>query len=58
MNIAIVDVTDIAANTGDEVILLGKHCGINAHDLARVADIQNVREIITGINPTITRIIT
>ncbi len=58
MNMTIIDVTDIQANRGDEVILLGADEQINAHNLALIAEIKNVREIITGINPMIARIIT
>ncbi|HLC06876.1 MAG TPA: alanine racemase [Candidatus Babeliales bacterium] len=58
MNMTIVDVTDIETITGDEVTLLGAAAHINAHNLAQSAEIKNVREIITGINPNITRILT
>lgn len=58
MNMTIVDVTDIEANKGDEVTLLGAADQINVHNLAQLSDIKNVREIITGINPTIARILT
>jgi alanine racemase len=58
MNITIVDVTDIHAKIGDEVTLLGAAANITAHDLANIAEIKNVREIITGINPAIARMIT
>jgi len=58
MNMTIVDVTDITAYKHDVVVLLGAGPHINAHDLASTGEIKNVREIITGINPTITRSIT
>lgn len=58
MNITVVDVTDITAQVDDEVILLGGHTDINIQDLARIAEIPNVREIFTGINPALARIIT
>lgn len=58
MNMTIVDVTDIEAKTGDVVILMGSDEKIHAHILATFGEIKNVREIITGINPMITRIIT
>jgi alanine racemase len=58
MNMTIVDVTDINAHIDDEVILMGAYSGLGAHDLAEMADIKNVREILVGINPTFTRIIT
>lgn len=58
MNITIIDVTNITADINDEVILLGNHTGITAYDLAFAADIVNVREIITNINPLVLRIIT
>lgn len=57
MNITIIDVTDIEVNTGDEVILMGSDEKIHAHTLGALGDIKNVREIITGINPMISRII-
>ena len=58
MNMTIIDVTDITANINDEVILLGGYPGVGAHDLAHLGSIPNVREIIVGINPAITRVIT
>jgi alanine racemase len=58
MNITIVDVTDVIAQIGDEVTLIGKHPGIDAQDLANMAEMPNVRELFTGINPALTRIIT
>lgn len=58
MNMTIVDVTDIPASIGDEVMLLGNNEKINPHTLATTAEIKNAREIITGINPIINRIIT
>jgi alanine racemase len=58
MNITIVDVTDIAAHTDDEVILMGPYPEIGAHDLAKLGNITNVREILVGINPAFTRVIT
>lgn len=58
MNMTIVDITDVEAHIGDEVTLLGAHSGIGAQDLARLAEIKNVREIITGINPALARIVT
>ena len=57
MNMTIVDVTDIAANTGDEALVMGADEAINPHTLANHAEITNVREILTGINPAIARII-
>jgi alanine racemase len=57
MNMTIVDVTDIIAHTGDEVTLIDADEQINVHTLANLADIKNVREIITGINPLIARVI-
>jgi alanine racemase len=57
MNITIVDVTDIPAQIHDEVILMGSEEEIHAHTLAELAEIKNVREILTGINPSIARII-
>jgi alanine racemase len=58
MNMTIVDITDITAQTGDEVILMGPYPGIGAHDLAELGNIKNVREILVGINPALTRVIT
>ena len=58
MNITIVDVTDIPAHVDDEVILLGKYANIGVHDLASIAEILNMREIFTGINSALPRIIT
>lgn len=55
MNMCIVDVTDCKARIDDEVTLLGQDERINVHNLAHLAEIQNVREIITGINPNIAR---
>jgi alanine racemase len=57
MNMTIVDVTDIQAIAGDEVILMGSDEKVHAHTLGALGDIKNVREIITGINPLITRLI-
>lgn len=57
MNMTIIDVTDIKAATGDEVTLMGSDEKIHAHTLGALGEIKNVREIITGINPMITRII-
>jgi alanine racemase len=58
MNITIVDVTDISAHVGDEVIIMGAYPHIGAHDLAILGNIANVREILVGINSALTRIIT
>jgi alanine racemase len=58
MNITIVDVTDITADTGDKVILMGQYPKVGAHDLAELGNIKNVREILVGINPAYSRIIT
>lgn len=57
MNMTIVDVTDIKATTGDEVTLMGSDEKIHAHTLGALGEIKNVREIITGINPMIARIV-
>jgi len=57
MNMTIVDVTDIKAMTQDEVTLMGSDKKIHAHTLGALGEIKNVREIITGINPIIPRII-
>lgn len=58
MNITIIDVTDIIAHIGDEVTLMGEYPGIGTQDLATIAGMPNVRELFTGINPALARIIT
>ena len=55
MNITMVDVTDIEANTGDEVILVGADEAVHPDTLTQKAEIKNVREILTGINSSIIR---
>lgn len=55
MNITMIDVTDINAQIGDEVILLGDYESVHPHTLAQKGEIQNIREILTGINPSIIR---
>jgi alanine racemase len=57
MNVTIVDITDIPAHIDDEAIIMGNYPGVQAHDLAQLADIPNVRELITGINQSFNRII-
>lgn len=57
MNVTIVDVTDLSAQIGDVVTLLGVNSSIGAQDLAGLAKIKNVREILTGINLGFVRII-
>lgn len=57
MNMTIVDVTDITAHTENEVILMGPYPNLNAHDLATIGNIPNVREILVGINQAFPRII-
>jgi alanine racemase len=57
MNITIIDITDITAQVGDEVILLGSDELITAHSLAEKTEIKNVREIITGIHTRFKRMI-
>lgn len=56
MNLTMVDVTHINACVGDEVILVGKHAGINANDLAAMTKTINY-EFITRINPLLPRVI-
>ena len=56
MNVTIIDVTDCHAALDDEVILIGSSTPIRATDIAQVADIYNVREILTGINSSIKRL--
>lgn len=58
MNMTIIDVTDIQAEKNDEVALIGSSEKVDVHHLATLAEIKNVREIITGISPLIPRIIT
>ncbi len=58
MNITIVDITDIPAQIGDIVTLMAGLPHIGVHDLAQMAGIANVREILTGINPSLARVIT
>lgn len=57
MNITIIDITDIKAEKNDEAILIGQHEKVDLHYLTALAEIKNVREIITGINAAIVRII-
>lgn len=57
MNMMMVDITNCTANSGDEVILLGNYPTITAQDLSRLANIPNVREILTRINPQLLRTI-
>jgi alanine racemase len=58
MNMTMVDVTDCDAKIGDMVTLIGNCTPIKATDNAHAAEIYNVREVLTGIHPAITRIIT
>jgi alanine racemase len=58
MNMTMVDITDYDIRLNDEVIILGNRPGVCLTDLAHVAEIYNVREILTGINPALSRIIT
>ncbi len=58
MNMTIIDVSNIpAVGIGDEVILLGDYPKVNVYALAAYADIDNVREIMTAINPQIPRLV-
>jgi len=57
MNLMMIDVTGINVVPGDEVTLLGNHAGITADDIAQACQTINY-EIVTRINPTLTRIIT
>ncbi len=57
MNLTIIDITDIPAQVGDQVMLLGPVAGIRAEDLARHCNTINY-EIVTRINPLLPRIIT
>ncbi len=58
MNMTIIDVSNIpAVGVGDEVILLGDYPKVNVYALADYADIDNVREIMTAINPRIPRLL-
>lgn len=57
MNMIMIDVTDCKANVNDEIIICGPYKGVHAQDLADTAGMDNIREILTKINPTIPRII-
>lgn len=57
MNITIIDVTDIEAKTGDVVTIIGADDKIHTHTIAASGGIKNVREVITGINPILPRIL-
>jgi len=58
MNMTIIDVSEIPeVSVGDEVIVLGDYPKINVYTLADNADIDNIREIITTINPRIPRLV-
>lgn len=58
MNMTMVDVTDCDATIGDLATLIGNCAPIRATDIADLAEIHNVRELLTGIHPSINRIIT
>ena len=58
MNVTIVDVTEIDAHIGNEVIIMGPYTAIDPHSLATLGNIANVREILVGINKALTRVIT
>jgi alanine racemase len=57
MNMIMVDVTDCNAQINDEVLICGPHNGVSADDLANTANMDNIREILTKINPSIPRVI-
>jgi len=58
MNMTIIDVSKIPeVRIGDEAMVLGDYPKINAYSLADSANIDNVREIITTINPRIPRMV-
>lgn len=56
MNLIAIDVTDVPAHVGDEVILLGNHPAVHADTHAALLNTINIA-FTTGINPTIDRII-
>ena len=56
MNLMMIDVTNIQAHVGDEVLLLGKNSEISANALAERCSTINY-EIVTHINPLLPRII-
>lgn len=56
MNLCIIDITDLQAQVGDKVTLLGNIPGITAEDLAEQCQTINY-EIVTRINPLLPRII-
>src|SRR5690606_31198656 len=57
MNMTMIDVTNCNASINDEVTLIGNDATMQATNLIKDTDIFNVREFLTGINPTIKRII-
>ncbi len=57
MNTTIIDISDCQACIGDEVVLLGPNDVTHASNLAKIADIHNIREILTGIHSSIKRTI-
>ena len=58
MNMTAIDVTDIAdVAAGDEVIVLGDIDGVRAFDICAQVGIRNIRELLTRLNPTLSRII-
>jgi len=58
MNMTIIDVSEISeVRVGDEVTILGDYPKINVYALADNANIDNIRELITTINPGIPRLV-
>jgi alanine racemase len=56
MNLMMVDVTDIDAQQGDTVTLLGNYPGLTADDIAQICGTINY-EIVTRINPLLPRLV-
>lgn len=56
MNLTMIDVSEIAAHVGDEVILLGNYSQLSANDLAKRCSTINY-EIVTRINPLLPRVV-
>jgi alanine racemase len=57
MNMTIIDITDCIAAVGDCVVLIGASSPVRLTNLAATAEIYNVRELLVGLNPAITRVI-
>lgn len=59
MNMTAIDITEIPnISVGDSVLVLGDRDGVRAFDLGKQAGIANIRDLLTGLNPLLPRIIT